>query len=188
MARGLTSAVKTELATGNIRPVNLYDINFATPLYLTDCSYNLTSSVSGTSRTYTASGHVLGISDAQEGSKPIRNSLTLVLSGVDQSFISIALNENIISSTINIYRGLLNSSNSLIADPFQIFKGFVNEYAIEDDTQTARLTLNISSHWGNFEKVSGRRTSDNSQQRFFSGDKGFEFSALTVQDIKWGRE
>ena len=36
MARGLTSAVKTELATGNIRPVNLYDINFATPLYLTD--------------------------------------------------------------------------------------------------------------------------------------------------------
>ena len=47
--------------------------------------------------------------------------------------------------------------------------------------------LNITSHWGNFEKVSGRTTSDNSQQRFFSGDKGMEFAALTVKDIKWGR-
>ena len=50
------------------------------------------------------------------------------------------------------------------------------------------IGVNITSHWGNFEKVSGRITSDTSQQRFFSGDKGFEFSALTVQDIRWGRE
>ena len=149
MARGLSSSVKTELATGNIAPVHLIDLNFSTPQYLTDCSFNLTSSISGTSRIYTASGHILNIGNAQEGSKPIKNSFNLTLSGVDQSFVSIALNENI---------------------------------------TTANLGLSVTSHWGNFEKVSGRRTSDTSQQRFFSGDKGFEFSALTVQDIRWGRE
>ena len=188
MARGLSSAVKTELATGNIAPVHLIDLNFSTPQYLTDCSFNLTSSISGSSRTYTASGHILNIGNSQEGSKPIKNSLNLTLSGVDQSFISIALNENIINATVQIYRAFLNSSNAIISDPFLLFDGFIDQYSIEDDTTTANIGLNITSHWGNFEKVSGRRTSDTSQQRFFSGDKGFEFSALTVQDIRWGRE
>ena len=187
MARGLSSSVKTELATGNIAPVHLIDLNFATPQYLTDCSFNLTSSISGSSRTYTASGHILNIGNSQEGSKPIKNSLNLTLSGVDQSFISIALNENIINATVQIYRAFLNSSNAIISDPFLLFDGFIDQYSIEDDTTTANIGLNITSHWGNFEKVSGRRTSDTSQQRFFSGDKGFEFSALTVQDIRWGR-
>ena len=188
MARGLSSSVKTELTTGNIAPVHLIDLNFSTPQYLTDCSFNLTSSISGTSRTYTASGHILNIGNAQEGSKPIKNSFNLTLSGVDQSFVSIALNENIINSTVQLYRAFLNSSNAIISDPFLLFDGFIDQYSIEDDTTTSLIGLNITSHWGNFEKVSGRRTSDTSQQRFFSGDKGFEFSALTVQDIRWGRE
>ena len=188
MARGLSSSVKTELATGNIRPVHLIDINFATPLFITDCGFALTSDVSGTSRTYTASGHILGIGNTQEGSTPIKNSFNLTLSGVDQSFVSIALNENIINATVQLYRAFLNSSNAIISDPFLLFDGFIDQYSIDADTTTSLIGLNITSHWGNFEKVSGRRTSDTSQQRFFSGDKGFEFSALTVQDIRWGRE
>ena len=88
MSRGLTSSVKTELATGNINPVHLIHLNFATPLYLTDCGFSLTSSISGSSRTYTASGHILGLSNTQEGTEPIKNSLTLNLSGV-KSFLTL---------------------------------------------------------------------------------------------------
>ena len=187
MSRGLTSSVKTELATGTINPVHLIHLNFATPLYLTDCGFALTSSISGSSRTYTSSGHLLGISNVQEGTEPIKNSLNISLSGVDQSYISIALNENIINSSVQIYKGFLNSSNALIADPFLLYEGFIDQYSIEDDTNTAGIGLQVTSHWGNFEKVSGRNSSDVSQQRHFSGDKGFEFSALTVQDIRWGR-
>ena len=51
MPRGLTSAVKTELATGKIRPVLLIEIGFSTPVYLTDASFDITSSISGSSRT-----------------------------------------------------------------------------------------------------------------------------------------
>ena len=187
MARGLSSAVKTELATGNIAPVHLIDLNFATPLFITDCSFALTSSISGSSRTYTASGHLLNIGNTQEGSTPIKNSFNLTLSGVDQSFVSIALNENIINSTVQIYRAFLNSNNAIISDPFLLFDGFIDAYSIEDDTTTSAIGLNITSHWGNFSKTSGRVTTDNAQQRFFSGDKGMEFAALTARDIKWGR-
>lgn len=188
MARGLSSAVKTELATGNIAPVLLIDLDFSTPVYLTNASFDITSSVSGTSRIYQSNGHLRRVSGVNETNKPTKNSLTIVLSAVDQTYVSIALNENIINNDVYIYRGFLDANISLIADPFLLFYGTINEYKIVDGTDTANLSLVVTSHWGNFSKTNGRTTTDNSQKRFFSGDKGMEFSALTVRDIKWGRE
>ena len=187
MARGLTSAVKTELATGIIEPVILLEFGFATPIYLTNASFDITSSVSGSSRTYLSNGHLRNISAVSETNKPTKNSLIISLSGVDQTYVSIALNENIINDDVHIYRGFLDGNLSLISDPFLLFYGTINDYKITDNTTTAKIVLTVTSHWGNFSKTSGRTTTDNSQQRFFSGDKGMEFSALTVRDIKWGR-
>jgi len=187
MARGLSSAVKTELATGVIDPVLLVEIGFDTPVYLTNASFDLTSSVSGSSRTYVANGHLKNITGVNETNKPTKNTLSLSLSGVDQTYISLALSQNIINSDVYIYRGFLDTNNSLLADPFLLFFGTVDEFKVTDTTEKANLVLNITSHWGNFSKTSGRVTTDNSQQRFFSGDKGMEFAALTVRDIKWGR-
>ncbi len=187
MARGLSSAVKTELATGVIDPVLLVEIGFDTPVYLTNASFDLTSSVSGSSRTYVANGHFKNITGVNETNKPTKNTLSLSLSGVDQTYISLALSQNIINSDVYIYRGFLDTNNALLADPFLLFFGTVDEFKVTDTTEKANLVLNITSHWGNFSKTSGRVTTDNSQQRFFSGDKGMEFAALTVRDIKWGR-
>ena len=100
MARGLTSAVKTELATGAINPIILLEIGFATPVYLTNASFDITSSVSGTSRDYLSNGHFKGITGISETNAPTKNSLVVSLSGVDQTYISIALNENIINSDV----------------------------------------------------------------------------------------
>ena len=188
MARGLSSAVKTELATGVIDPVLLVEIEFGTPVYLTNAPFDITSSVSGSSRTYLTNGHLKNISGVNETNKPTKNSLQITLSGVDQTYISIALSENIINKEVYIYRGFLDTNNALISDPFLLFFGTIDEYRITDTTNTANLVLNLTSQWGNFQKISGRVTTDNSQQRFFSGDKGMEFAALTVRDIKWGRD
>lgn len=188
MPRGLTSAVKTELETGNIDPVLLIELGFATPIYLTNASFDITSSVSGTSRTYTSNGHLRSITGVNETNKPTKNSLGLSLSAVDQTYISIVLNENIINNDVHVYRGYLDSTLSLVADPFLLFYGTINDYKITDNTTRASLIMTVTSHWGNFSKTSGRTTSDNSQKRFFTGDKGMEFSALTVRDIKWGRQ
>jgi len=187
MARGLSTAVKNELATGNINPVILVKIAFATPVYLTNCSFDLVSSVSGSSETYSSSGHLKGITNVSETNSPTKNTLALSLSGVDQTYVAIALNENIINKEVKVWRGFLDDSNALISDPFLLFYGTIDDFKINDTTTTANLVLTISSHWGQFEKTSGRQTSSNSQQRFFSGDLGMEFTALTVRDIKWGR-
>lgn len=187
MTRSLTTAVKNELATNNIRPVHLININFTTPVYLTDCSFSLTSSVSGVSRTYTASDFILGMSNFTEETDITKTSLTLSLSGADVTFISTVLNENVVNDSVSIYRGFLDSSSALISDPFLLYDGQIDSYSISERETESIVNISIVSHWADFEKTSGRKTNNNSQQRFFSGDVGMDFSSETVLDLKWGR-
>ncbi len=87
MTRNLTSAVKNELATNDIRPVHLIHIGFSTPVYFTDCSFQLTSSVSGSSITYSPSDFYFGVSNFTEEVDITKSSMSLSLSGADQTFI-----------------------------------------------------------------------------------------------------
>jgi hypothetical protein len=188
MTRSLTTAIKNELATNDIRPIHLITIGFATPVNITDCSFPLTSSVSGSSVTYSASDHLLGISDFSEQTDVSKSSITLTLSGAEQSFISVVLNENVINDTVTIFRGLLDDDNTIFADPFLLYKGSIENFEIQEQPQSSTLSLSIVSHWADFNKKNGRKTNNASQQRFFSTDVGMDFSSQTVQDIKWGRE
>ena len=187
MTRSLTTSVKNELATNDIRPVHLITIGFGTPVNITDCSFPLTSSVSGSSVTYSSSDFVLGISNFTEETDVTKTSLTLTLSGADQTFISTCLNENVVNDSVQIFRGFLDDTNSLIADPFLLYDGQIDTFSIQESQTDSTVNIGIVSHWADFEKVSGRKTNNTSQKRFFSTDVGMDFSSQTVQDIKWGR-
>lgn len=187
MTRSLTTAIKNELATNDLRPIHLITIGFGTPLNFTDCSFSLTSSVSGSSVTYTPSNFIMGISNFTEEVDITKTSLKLGFSGADTSLISVVLNENVVNDAVTIYRGFLDSSNAIIADPFLLYDGQIDTFEIQESNKESNLILNITSHWANFDKKNGRKTNNVSQQRFFSTDVGMEFSSQTVQDIKWGR-
>jgi len=186
MARGLTSAVKTALAASPTY-CHLVYLGFATPVRKTDNSFDIVDDIEGSSQTYNADGTLLGVGDIPESNTPIKHNIGLMFSGVDQSLISTCLSNDVLGSEIKVYRGVV-SGTTCIADPFLLFHGHLADFQINDGGKSAILGMTITSHFGNFEKINGRTTSDISQQRFFSGDKGFEFSALTIRDIKWGRE
>ncbi len=188
MTRALTTAIKNELATNDIRPFHLLTIGFSTPVNFTDCIFPLTSSISGSSVTYTSSDFIIGVSDFTEEIDVTKSSLTISLSGADQTFISTVLNENVTNDEVTIFRGLLADDNSIIADPFLLYKGNIENFAINENTKSSVVNLSVVSHWADFEKKNGRKTNNTSQQRFFSTDVGMDFSSQTVLDIKWGRE
>ena len=112
MTRSLTSAIKTELATNDIRPVHLITIGFDTPVNITDCSFSITSSVSGSSVTYVASDFIMGLSDFTEQTDVNLSPISIILSGADQTFISTVLNENVITDSVTIFRGFLDDNNA----------------------------------------------------------------------------
>ena len=187
MTRALTTAVKNELATNDIRPIHLITIGFSSPVNITDCSFPLTSSVSGSSVTYASSSFVMGISNFSEEVDITKTTLNLGLSGADQTFISTVLNENITNDEVKIFRGFLQDTNVLFSDPFLLYNGQIDNFSISESDTDSLVNLSIVSHWADFEKRSGRKTNNISQQRFFSTDVGMDFSSQTVQDIKWGR-
>ena len=188
MARTLTTAVKNELLTGQIRPIHLVTIGFSTPVNITDNAFDLTSSVSGSSVTYSSSAFLVGASSFEEQTDISKTTISLSLSGVDTSFISVVLGENIVNDTVTIYRGLLDSSNSIIADPILLYQGNIDTFEVTETETQSNVKLIVVSHWADFDKKSGRKTNNSSQQRFFSADVGMDFSSQTVLDIKWGRE
>ncbi len=146
MTRSLTTAIKNELATNDLRPVHLITIGFTSPVNLTDCSFSLTSSVSGSSVTYTASDFIMGLSNFTEETDVTKTSLTLSLSGADLTFISTVLNENVVNDSVDIYRGFLNDSNALIADPFLLYSGTIDTFAISENEKASTLNLQVVSH------------------------------------------
>ena len=188
MTRSLTTAVKTHLAPNEIVPFHLLTIGFSTPVNLTDNSFSLTSAISGSSKTYTASPFLVSNPSFTEETDLSKSSLKIDLSGADLTFISTALNENIVNNPVEIYRGFLGNTNQIISDPFLLYKGTIDTYSIIESTDESALSLTVVSHWADFEKRSGRLTNNNSQQRFFSTDVGMNFSSQTVLDIKWGRK
>ena len=187
MTRALTTAVKNELATNEIRPIHLITIGFGTPVNITDNSFSITSSVSCSSLSYTASDFILWVSNFTEETDVNLSPIDLTLSGADQTFISTCLNENVINDDVKIFRGFLQDTNVLFADPFLLYNGQIDSFTISESDTSSTVNLSIVSHWADFEKQSGRKTNNTSQQRFFSTDVGMDFASQTVQDIKWGR-
>ncbi len=189
MARGLTTAVKNEYATRNINAVHLVEIDLgSTIVYFTENSFNLVSDISGTSQTYLSSGVLLDVTNVQESAGINLSRLNLTLTGVDQTYISLALNNNITHNNVNIYRVLLDASNSIIANPFLLYKAFINGYEIIDNNNTATIKLDIESHFANASQVNGRITNNKTQQRFFINDTFFKYSDQIFNDIQWGKQ
>ena len=86
-----------------------------------------------------------------------------------------------------VYKGFLDSNESVIADPFLLFKGRIESFSIDESINQSNVNVLVTSHWSDFNKIEGRKTNTNSQQIHFSTDLGFEYASQTIGDIKWGR-
>jgi len=130
----------------------------------------------------------MGFSEFSELSDITKASVKLTLSGANLTYISLLLNENVTNVPVTIYRGLLNSSNAVIADPFLLYSGVIESFSIGEDTKSSSVQLSVASHWADFDKRNGRKTNLTSSQRYFSTDVGMEFASELTTDIRWGRE
>ena len=184
MPRGLTPQVKTELATNDFTMAHLVTMTFSsTTLYYTDYISDLQSS----GALYTSIGHFLDIGSPQETQELRVGTINVTLSGVERAFISLFLNNDWINREVSVDRALISSSGAIVPNPFTIFEGYMSQFQVSESGDKSDITVAVSSHWADFEKKAGRNTNNNSQQYYFSGDKGFEYASSIVKDLKWGR-
>lgn len=179
MTRSINASTITELQKDSFRMAQLIQMDFSTAIRITDWARNL----SALSSTFLSSGNFLDFSPVTETSELGVNSATLTLSAVEQTYVAVFLNNNYIDTRFRAWRAVLDTSDAVIGDPILIFDGRITGYQIDED----QIVVEVASHWKDFEYQAGRLTNHNSQQRFFAGDLGFEFSANMVKDLKWGR-
>lgn len=184
MTRTVHASTLAALASDSLRLATLYQFDFSSVIRLTDWGRSLTAM----SESWASSSHVLSASDARESSEPKVNSMTIELSAVEQTYISIFLNNPYHGVRVRVWKAALDSADAVIGDPILTFDGRIESFETDDTDDSSVISVTVSSHWSNFEMINGRKTNHNSQQIHFPGDMGFEFAADTVKDIKWGRE
>jgi hypothetical protein len=191
MVRNLTTDQNVYLAGNSIISVLLIDIGMAngsTTRY-TDAPYN----ISFNSNTYTAQGVFLGVSETEENADVQIVSATITLSALDTSYVTSFATSAQINQLVTIRRAFINfSTNQLIGDSagenaITIFRGRISGYSVNNNVNTAEITLQVSSQFINFDKRSGRRTNQGNFQVEHPQDNSMEFSAVSLKDIRWGR-
>jgi len=182
--RGLDAATITALSGGSMRWATLIKMDFASPVYLTSWPHD----ISALGQVFSSSAHILSIGDAKEDANLKVGSTSLILSGAEQSFISLFLSNNYINVGYSQHVAILDDQGVVIGTPVEVYDGLISGVTIEDSGKTSKVKIDISSHWADFEKKSGRKTNHNSQQVYFPGDNGFEFAATKSTDIKWGKK
>ena len=184
--RGMSASVKTEIAKPANRPCHLVSLHFDSgTTYITDYHRKLTYD----SNDYLAFGSLLGATDIEETSELMVSSMTLSMSGIDQTMISAFLSDDYIDRTVKIYKAHINDSGAVIADPILIFEGRMDEPVIEEDPDagSSSVQLKVTNQFTDFLRKPGRHTNHEEQQVHFPGDMGFEFASEIIKDIKWGR-
>lgn len=185
MSRNIPAAVKTALAGDSFRLAGLLQFDFSSPVKITDYGTTITDTTLGT---FTPSSHILSLGNVTETSSLKGNSYSIDLSSVDQAYVSILLGSNQIGRRFRAWRAVLDANNQIIGSPFMVFDGIIVGFSISDSEKTSKLSVEVASHWTDFEKTSGRKTNSNSQNAFFPNDRGMDFSSTTVKEIKWGRK
>lgn len=185
MSRSINATTKAALATDGFRFATLIRIDFTTILYFTDYGSDLTVSGLGT---FTDSAHFIEISSVKESGGLKVNNLSIQLSGVEQSYVSIFLQQDYMDRRFRIWRAVIDENDNVIGAPFMFFDGRIAGFSIEDTERESIVNVEVASHWRDFEKIVNRKTNHNSQQVNFSGDMGFEFASKMVKDLRWGRK
>lgn len=142
------------------------------------------------SDTFTAFGQLMSFSGFEENSTLEIAKVSVTLSGVatnDPNLfnpVNDFIDLDYTNSPVNIRRVYVNDSG--IVGDIEVFKGYIQSAGMAiDSSDTCTVKIDIANHWSDFEREAGRYSNSNSQQRYYPGDEGMEYSKEVQKDIKW---
>lgn len=127
-------------------------------------------------------GNFLNISASKSELRASNSEVTVTLSGIPDSSIAEIIHSKIKSAPIDIYRGFFDTStNALIGSLYGRFRGYVNNYSLEEEydvvsrTASNLIVLECASTSSVFDnKIAGRRTNPTSNKLYFPSDTSMD--------------
>ena len=185
MSRGLPTAVANAVSADVVRPVLFVECAFDSgDLNLWAGIGNLTV----VSTTHVGAGTLLSVSGIKESTELQANGIVVQLSGITEPLLSKARDEDYQGRELKVLLGTMDSTNTLISNPFVIFSGFMDTMTITDAGETSTIKVSVENRLIEFERSRQRRYTSEDQKIDYPNDKGLEFVAeISEKEIVWGR-
>lgn len=181
MARLLTSGMQDAITAQNMRPFFLMEGHFDSGEL--DLWTGLGNLAYG-GKNYLGVGNILSMSSIKETKQVEAPAMTVTLSGLDESIIAIAMNENYPDRPAYIYLGAFDDNWQVITSPYLAFEGRMDTMPIEESDDTATVTLTIENVLIDLTKSNVWNYTPEDQKLLFSGDTGFDrVTGLQSKDI-----
>jgi len=185
MARGLTPAAAAELEKDLLRPILLFEGEFASGTVRLWTGFG---QVSWNGQTWIGGGTLVGVGEINETEEVVAQGLTVSMSGIAQEMVQIAIEEARQNRPGRVWLGFLTEAGEVIADPHQVFAGRLDVPEIDDDGESATVSITYENRLIDLRRPRVRRYTHEDQRSQWPADRGFEFvAAIQDMEIAWGR-
>ena len=186
MIRTLTAAQQTEISANKSRHYWLFRVDTGTPLLLTNCYKDVVYNA----ETYDSGGFLLDIPKIDDDLDLKVRRYKFKLSAVNQANTAAFLLTPPYFKKVDLYKFWLDSAGAFIGDPILRFSGYFANFSnkMNQVAGTSQMTIDAVSEFVDFERVNGRQTNDDSQQRIFSGDTCLRHSERKYENLPWGKD
>lgn len=181
MSRNLNSNINNALDDTVVQPFFTLDLLFDDPnkIYFWSGLGNL--SLDG--NTYTGAGQLLGISELRESSDIASYGATVTLSGIDNSLLSLALDEPYQGRRAVVKFGVISGGTKYAS---VVFTGEMDQMNIQMGPETSTISLDVESRMVDLGRARLRRYTDADQKVRFPEDDAFEFvPRLQNENLTW---
>lgn len=187
MTRPATTALLNALAADAVEPFFAVKLEFdsgTTRIWtgMGDLSFDTES---GT-ETFLGGSSLVSIRPNDETADTQANGCSFALNGIESANLSLALTENYQGRNATLFLGAF-SSGAVVADPYVLFKGFMDTMNIADNGETASIEVKAESRLISLQKARIRRFTDVDQKLIDSSDDGFAYvNAIQDRNVAWG--
>jgi hypothetical protein len=186
------------LSSANIRHAEFVRLQIGNPVTTTYSFCNAAAPITVSGITFSNLGMLLQLGDIPQDIKSTSDDITISLTGIDPTNVGLILSSNIKGSTVEIWRGFLDSNNQIITSPstqfFKRYTGIINSVGISEDfndqarTRVATCTISCTSMRKVLEnRIAGLRTNQKSWQFYYPSDTSMNrVSAISNQYFDFG--
>lgn len=181
MPRSLSTDLQTQVSSTATKTAFLVELNLSSTIRLTDWYTNVIYD----SNSYEAGGSFLSVDSITETGQLQVDEINLGFSNVTDQVRSLVQDGAFTDKTVDIYLAYFNDDETIVGS-INYFTGQIRNIGINENLNESTLQMTVASHWANWNLTKGRHFSDESQQSFSTGDKGFEFATQVKADVRWG--
>jgi hypothetical protein len=182
MPRSLSTDLQTQVSSTATKTAFLVELNLSSTIRLTDWYSNVTYN----SNSYEAGGSFLSVDTTTETGQLQVDEINLGFSNITDEVRSLVQDGSFTDKTVEIYIAYFNDDETIVG-AINFFTGQIRNVSIQESIDNSILNMTVASHWANWNLTKGRHYSDESQQSFSTGDRGFEFATQVKEDVRWGQ-